>query len=415
MGVRPHFFDRTSTFRVLEFFLEQEITSFDQLIELFHKKGHKRTDSDIKRMYFHLERINVIKNWEVNYRFLDIDHIKESSTDPFVVKKIIEMIDFLQSQNLMVIPFLKAVHAVPNQRGLICARASELCRELGYFHVRIDRDDNASAMKNFMAFMKLMVTEKGKYELTILGKEVMKHYTKPNESTLQRAKCNRDVCREVCPADVIDAFTISNSCIQCGLCIKACPYGGIEIVDNRYKIFPNICVQNSGTRKKTHAGPIAMLVSDELVFQNWLKELFKFGKWDAYIPGGGHYIDVVVATKPIWIECKIKNITNKSVEKVIKQIKEYQEEEVIEKTKEKVLRDEKVEIQTPELYLLCAPEKSDVKKFLEKSNDLEYPTGFLSIEAMHKVSDYLVRSNNLDWNENFPNNKENIDFSRDLK
>ena len=156
------------------------------------------------------------------------------------------------------------------------------------------------------------------------------------------------------------------------------------------------------------------MIGQENIFQQWLVSLFRLGGWEATIPGVGEYPDVVVFNKPIWIECKIQNIKNNKVERVINQIQRYQTKESIQKTIAQVERYSKKKLQEAEQFLLCAPEKRDIDTFLNKSHYLYISTGFLSIESLHNISDFLVRSNTLNWDKSFPNFRGSIDFSETL-
>jgi ferredoxin len=410
---RPFMFHRTSTYRVLEFLLRYEIKSFDELVTIFQKEGHKRQRSDIRIMLNQLIKLDLIDNWKVVKPFNDLEYIDPLIQDKFVLSQMVQMVEYLQKKNLMVIPFLEAVAEAPKKRGLICAKAHEFCKNYGYYHVRVDKDDNVPAMKNFLAFMGLMEKGKGKYKLSVLGQEVVNTYRHSDKNILQRAQCSREYCREICPADVIGAFEITNDCIQCGLCVKACPYGGIGQNDY-YNINSSICSSNSGIRRRTKAGPIGMLTSQEDIFQEWLVSLFQLGEWKATIPGVGPFIDLVVFNRPIWIECKISNMTKRSLDKVNNQIQRYQTIESINKTLEQVGKHNKIKLSHPQLFLLCAPEKSDIQSFLSKTSNFDIPTGFISIEALHRVSDYLVQSNTLHWEKLFPKEYSNKDYSQEI-
>jgi ferredoxin len=405
--------DRTSTYRVLEFILKDKASNFDELVQTFKDEGHKRKDHDVKRMFNQLVRAGLIRKWQIHVLFKDVLELEPDGTGRLQIKVTVRMLNYLQDQKLMVFPFLEAVSSFPNQAGSVAMKARELCRKYGYYHVRVDRDDNAPAMKNFLAFLKLMVPGKGKYELTPLGRAVMETYLHPRISRLQRAQCSEESCRKVCPADVIDPYTISSACIQCGLCVKACPYGGILSQESCYVINPTVCDREKGTSLKTRAGPVDLLMGMEGVLQEWLTSLFQLGGWEAVIPGkSGPYPDVVVFDRSIWIECKVKNVTGKHLIRVVKQIKRYQARESIEKTIEQVRSHcSNQVIETPKLFLLCAPNKSDINGFLSAVSDFIFPTGFISIESLHEVSDYLVRSNNLLWKESFPKERSNLDYS----
>ena len=116
----------------------------------------------------------------------------------------------------MIIPFIQAVYDAKGNTGLIAGKLGEICTSYGYYNLSIDRNSHLPAMKNFLVFLKLMKPGRGKYVFTPLGKAVLDIIIKPSISTFQRAQCDRDVCREICPANVIDPFVITSACIQSG-------------------------------------------------------------------------------------------------------------------------------------------------------------------------------------------------------
>lgn len=407
-------FSRTSIYRIIEFLGNYDINSFEELVEKFKARGHKRKENDIKTMLTQAEHAGLIQDWRLYEQFKDLELLDPNTTDTYVVRKVIQMLEYLNQNHLMVIPFLEAVEEVPSNAGAIAARAGEKCRNFGYYHVRVDKDDNTPAMKNFLAYMRLMKAGRGKYQLTPLGEKVVQHFKEPTALQTKRAQCDREICREICPADVIGPYEISTACVSCGLCMKACPYGGIDVINGRFTIDPFVCSSQSGSRKKTVAGSLSLILGQEEIMQNWLVSLFRLGRWQATIPGVGHYPDVVLINKPIWFECKTANQTKKTLMRVLDQIKGYQTSESINQTIDQVRQHTGKSLNPPSLFLLCAPASSDVRTFLDKSSTFSVPTGFLSAEALHSVADHTVRSNILIWDEHFPTFYESEDYSETI-
>jgi len=393
---------RTSTYAICELFLkENQINSLEEIQdELRRKWNYNRKIHDIKTMITHLERIGIIKDLQFEpfgYKTNEICKIIFSLVNKEIKKEVIlenlqYFLDYLSNSGLLTQPFLKAVNKYPNNLGLISTEIRKLSKEKGIYNLYVDCP-SVSSMRNFFQLFKIMKKPnyRGHYELTEIGQLLI-----GEEEKISRARCSREFCREVCPANAIGNYTIEG-CVGCGLCIAACPYGAITFDQNNPNkpIFNNeICNREKGRKKIASPRNFDFVIANEKIMQNWIKSVFRLTNLNTEIPGIGNYPDIVIEDIPTFIECKNKfKKSEKQVSHLVNQIINYTSEEIIQKT---IRRMEffDIKIQNPELFLVITPKGSNVKQIMKKLKEMtDLPISFLNTECISNINRFLTEGN----------------------
>ncbi len=388
-----NFFHRTSTFQVYELAIFEEKQNLDLIHGEMIDLGHKRTQSDIRSMITILNHFGLFENTFKEKAKLLMER-GSGTTSKELVLHTQEFVDEMMERGLLVRPFLESVGAYPNQNRTIQYELVKRCEQYGFYDQRIG-DDISAAMRNFTSILNLTQTsiKRGKYELSPLGEQVVKR----EKTIYNRVKCDQgESCRKVCPTNAIGAFSINLNCIACGLCVKVCPYGALEIDCEKtpqLKFNPELCEKSKGTPNKPRICDFRKITAEELNLQMWMKQVFKLMSITSEITGIGEFPDLVTLEEPAFIEVKKNRITEKRKEQVKEQILRYSQSNVIEKTLKQLEYFTDYSWKKLELLILASPEEGKEIDLIEELRDERSETeiGYISINKLFSTCKEIFR------------------------
>jgi Fe-S-cluster-containing hydrogenase component 2 len=406
------FFRRTSTHEVLDLIYEGRDT-FEKIKVGMFERSHRRKDHDIRYMIRALERIGLIEDHmptEFGDKVAAFMKLNKSYTTHASNSAIQEMLKINGSEILkefykkgfLLVPFLNAV-LEPATNQIIAARFFIEAEKAGVYGLNAETDYNdfVPAMKNFAIYLGFAERgpSRGRIILTDLTKSILDIHS---ETILERQKCDTEICRKICPAVAIRHDHIEG-CVNCGLCARCCPYGGVICNSSEVQFDFSIC----GTHLTNHISSIQPtyicrlqpnlqeIIGSEINMQRWIVSLLKICKIKAIVPGPGEKPDIAINRNQnsCIVECKNNPITSKRLNKLEAQLVRYMDPSNLRNLSEDLHQTWQFDLLQPDVFIVAAPEKSDVPYILDSiASQLDFPLSFLSTESIFQLHNATLKN-----------------------